>query len=150
MSDRAIIEGHTIRRSILIDAPRASVWAALTEPAQISQWFGDSTHFDTIEVGAVGTFTWEGYGTFPVVITALDPMHVFAYRWANEPGGTLGDDSSTLVTFTLEDVDEATGLTVVETGFEALAGGTILRRRRLEENRDGWTSELDELRALFS
>jgi uncharacterized protein YndB with AHSA1/START domain len=150
MSDRAVIEGHTIRRSILIDAPRASVWAALTEPEKISEWFGDSTELSPLAVGTVGTFSWDGYGTFPVEITAIEPMDLFAYRWANAPGGTLAADASTLVTFTLSDREGGTELTVVETGFESLAGGTVLRRRRLEENRDGWTSELDELRALFS
>jgi uncharacterized protein YndB with AHSA1/START domain len=150
VSDRAVIEGHTIRRSIAIAAPRAAVWAALTEPEKISEWFGDSTELASTEPGSTGTFTWDGYGTFPLSVTAYEPMDLFAYRWANEPGGVLGDDSSTLVTFTLEDEDGGTLLTVVETGFEALAGGTALRRRRLEENRDGWTSELDELAALFA
>jgi uncharacterized protein YndB with AHSA1/START domain len=150
MSDRAVIEGHTIRRSIQIDAPRASVWAALTDPEKISQWFGDSTELPSLEVGTEGAFEWEGYGRFPLSVAAVEPMDLFAYRWANTPGGTLADDASTLVTFTLEDADGGTQLTVVETGFESLTGGTVLRRRRLEENRDGWTSELDELRALFS
>ena len=150
MSDRAVIEGHTVRRSILIDAPRASVWAAITEPDKISEWFGDETSLSPVAVGTVGFFRWDGHGQFPVEITALDPVDLFAYRWANEPDGELTDDGSTLVTFTLEDEGDGTRLTVVETGFEALAGGTAYRRRRLEENRDGWTSELDELAALFS
>jgi uncharacterized protein YndB with AHSA1/START domain len=150
MSDRAVIEGHTIRRSIQIDAPRASVWAAITEPAKISEWFGDSTELAPLAVGTVGSFGWEGYGTFPVEVTGVEPIDRFAYRWANAPGGTLADDASTLVTFTLEDVDGGTRLTVVETGFDGLSGGTALRRRRLEENRDGWNSELDELLALFA
>lgn len=150
MSDRAVIEGHTIRRSILVDAPRATVWTAITDPAKISEWFGDATELSPLAVGTVGTFTWDGYGAFAVEITAVQPTESFAYRWANEPGGELADSSSTLVTFTLEDEDSGTRLTVVETGFELLSGGTALRRRRLEENRDGWTSELDELRALFA
>ena len=149
---KAVIEGHRIRRSITIDAPREKVWAAVTEPEGIAQWFGDQARFDALEVGAEGLFIWDGYGEFPVLITEITPMDVFAYRWANAPGATppLTDSDSTLVTFTLEDDGDATVLTVVETGFESLAGGTALRRRRLDENREGWDSELDELAALFS
>ena len=40
-------------------------------------------------------------------------------------------------------------LTVVESGFESLAGGTAYRRRRLQENKDGWNEELDELLAYL-
>ena len=51
---------------------------------------------------------------------------------------------------TLAELDaEASELTVVESGFEKLPGGTRYRRDRLEQNREGWDVELDELAILL-
>lgn len=154
MSDRSKIVGHTIRRTITVDAPRDRVWAALTEPALISQWFGDETQLTALEVGATGRFDWEGYGNFPFEITEIEPKTSFAYRWSGIPAESLLSDDSTLVRFTLADAAAESGtvgteITVVESGFELLPGKTLYRRTRLEQNRDGWDIELDELAGLL-
>ena len=52
------------------------------------------------------------------------------------PNGASGDESSS-------------ELTVVESGFESIPGGTRYRRDWLEQNREGWDVELDELAALL-
>ena len=145
MSDRSTIKGHTIVRTIRIEAPRARVWAALTEPALIDEWFGDATRLSALEVGGTGQFDWEDYGSFPMEITEIEPMDVFAYRWSGIPAEELAEGAQTLVTFTLADDGAGTQLTVVESGFEHLTGGTVYRRARLDQNREGWDIELDEL-----
>ena len=149
MSERSRIVGHTIRRTITITVPRERVWAAITEPELISQWFGDETQLTAFEVGATGRFDWEGYGNFPFEITEIEPQTAFAYRWSGIPAESLMSDDSTLVRFTLADVADGTEITVVESGFELLPGKTLYRRTRLEQNRDGWDIELDELAALL-
>ena len=149
VSDRAKIVGHTIRRTITIAAPRDRVWAALTETELISQWFGDATTYTALEVGATGRFDWEGYGNFPFEITEVEAKDSFGYRWSGIPAESLLSDDSTLVRFTLADADGGTEVTVVESGFELLPGKTLYRRTRLEQNRDGWDIELDELAALL-
>ena len=147
-SARAIIEGHSIRRSIRVKASVDKVWAAITEPEQIAQWMGDTASFTAFEVGATGTWGWEGHGEFPLVITEIDPKKTFAVRWAGETA-KLTDDDSTTIRMTIEVDGDETVLTVVESGFESLAGGTAYRRRRLQENKDGWNEELDELLAYL-
>lgn len=141
-------DAFTVRRTIRIDATPDAVWRAITEPALISQWFGDAA-FDGFAVGALGTLSWPDYGAAPVRIEAIDEPHSVSYRWADaaEYPGVSDVDAvpSTVFTFTLEAVDGGTQLTVVETGFET----TRAPEENLESHRDGWNSELDELVALL-
>lgn len=149
MSDHATVVGHTIHRTIRVEAPLARVWSALTEPALISQWLGEKAEFDTFAVGSAGVFEWEGFGTFPLEITEITPLEAFAFRWSGEPADALEADNSTVARFSLEADGTATLVTVVESGFETLKGGTAHRRNRLQENREGWDVEFDDLRAFL-
>ena len=63
----------TVRRTITIAASIEKVWAAITEASHIARWFGQSAVLDTVAVGAVGTFSFDGYGTFPMRIEECDP-----------------------------------------------------------------------------
>ena len=147
----AVVDDETwsVTRTVRIDAPRSRVWAALTTPEQISQWFGQTTTLDRVEVGGSGYFHFDGYGANPVLIVEHQPESAFGYRWGitDEP---LRDDNSTLVRFTLDDEGDGTVLSVIETGFGALAGDDERRRAHLDEHRGGWDSEIDELIALLS
>jgi len=145
VSDRAKIVGHTIRRTIVVPVDRDKVWASLTETDLISTWFSDSTTLSALEPGATGRFDWDGYGNFPFEVTEVEPKSVFGYRWSGIPAEELLSDDSTLVRFELADAADGTEITVIESGFEKLPGGTAYRRTRLEQNRDGWNIELDEL-----
>ena len=149
MSDHARIVGHSIQRTVRIEAPADKVWAALTEPALLSQWMGESAEFSAFEVGGTGVLGYDDFGDFPLRITAIEPKTVFEYRWSGEPREVLDDVDSTVVRFTLEADGDATLVTVVESGFDKIAGGTAQRRYRLEQNRDGWNIELDELAAAL-
>lgn len=135
----------TVSRTIRLQAPRARVWAALTQSDLLARWFPDAASLPDLRVGGEGTFTWHEHGTFAMRVEVYDEPDRFAYTWAAEPGAALAPGSSTTVTFTLADDDGATVLTVVETGFDALDGD---RLAALENNRGGWDHELDELVAL--
>jgi uncharacterized protein YndB with AHSA1/START domain len=142
-------DAFTVRRTVTIAAAPEKVWAAVTQPELITQWFGQTAQLDRLEVGAEGEFGFEGYGTFPIRIEELDAPHTIAYRWGNEnatPTEGLDVDHSTVFRFTLEPLDEgtATRLTVVESGFDALRDPAAA----MESNRGGWDSELDELVAF--
>lgn len=137
----------TVHRSIRIDAPRELVWATLTSPDQISQWFGQRADFPTgVHEGATGTFGWTEYGDFPVRIDVLEPVERFAFTWG-APKEEIREDNSTTATFTLEEEGGGTVLTVVESGFDTLKDDAVARRAAMEDNAQGWTSELDELAA---
>ena len=70
-----------ITRSIDIKAPADKVWAALTKPELIAEWFGDSAEFDP-KPGGTGLFGWEKHGTVRVLIEQVDEPNTLVYRWA--------------------------------------------------------------------
>lgn len=132
-----------ITRSIEISAPLARVWAALTEPEAISQWFGDTTEFDATPGGAAA-FGWNDFGTFRAIVELVDEPKTLVYRWARDRNVDPVPGNSTLVRFDLEETSTGTRLTVLETGFEELTDP----QAAIAENTQGWVSELGELVAF--
>ncbi|WBM78938.1 SRPBCC domain-containing protein [Cryobacterium breve] len=148
MSDHARIKGHTVTRTVHIEAPRANVWKALTDPEVMVKWFGDTVGFAALEPGAAGSIDWDDYGSFPIEITEVVPDCSFGFRWSGIPAEALAE-YSTHVRFNIADAGTGTDVTVIESGFDTLPGGTRYRRERLEQNREGWDLELDELAILL-
>jgi len=148
---RAIVDEDalSVRRTIRIHAPLEKVWTAITDPAHISQWFG-ATVLDGAGPGASGTMTFEGYGAVPIRVEEVDELRSITYRWGNDDAAgelptTVTDDTSTVFTFTLDEVDGGTQLSVVETGFEH----TSEPLSNVRDHGTGWTDELDKLVALL-
>lgn len=142
-------EAFIVRRTIRINAPIEQVWATVTEPALISQWFGEAKLRGS-GVGAEGTLSWPDHGSIPFRIEAMDAPRLVTYRWCGDDAldvvpDTIDDAHSTVFTFTLESVDGGTQLQVVETGFET----TTDPAANLTSHQEGWTSELDELVQLL-
>jgi uncharacterized protein YndB with AHSA1/START domain len=140
----------SVRRTVSIAAPIEKVWAAVTEAEHIARWFPQAAVLDEVAVGAGGMFSFEGYGDVPVLIEELDPPRVIAYRWGSDAGVSSDPTRvdvahSTVFRFTLEPVPGGTQLTVVESGFDSLVNPV----ERMEGNRSGWDSELDELVAYL-
>lgn len=139
----------TVRRTIRINAPVDKVWQSVTQPEHISRWFG-RTVLDGVGVGAVGTMTFPDYGSIPLRVEDWDEPRLVAYRWNNDDAlaslpGQVQEKGSTVFTFTLDEVDGGTQLTVVETGFD----NTSAPVENLESHRTGWDEELDKLVALL-
>lgn len=135
----------TVRRTIHIAASIDRVWRAVTEPEYISRWFG-RTVLDGRGVGATGTMTFPDYGAIPLRVEAQDEQRLISYRWNNDDAlgelpDSISEDGSTVFTFTLEEADGGTQLTVVEAGFERTSDPLA----NLESHRTGWDSELDKL-----
>jgi uncharacterized protein YndB with AHSA1/START domain len=135
----------SITRTVHIQASRAAVWAALTEPELISEWFGDTTSI-SLEVGGRGVFGWDEYGDHQFVVEEIDEPNAIAYRWAREPATEPTVGKSTLARFTLTERAGGTELTVVETGWEELDGDIDAA---MKGNQAGWLEELDELVAFL-
>lgn len=137
-----------IEEQVLLHAPRARVWRALTNPDELGAWFGVNLAGATIVPGADvrGRFTIPGHehATFDVTIDEMVPEQRFGWRWhpnAHEPDADYSAEARTLVTFTLEDTpDGGTLLRVVETGFDALPHAR--RAAALLGNTKGWQGQL--------
>jgi uncharacterized protein YndB with AHSA1/START domain len=135
----------SIVRNVQINAHRSAVWAALTEPELISEWFGDTAQLD-LSIGGTGKMGWTQWGEFRLIVEEIDEPNALAFRWAREKDVDPTSANSTLVRFTLSDKDGGTQLTVRETGWEEYEGDVATG---MKENTEGWIEELDELAAFL-
>jgi uncharacterized protein YndB with AHSA1/START domain len=139
---------HQIEEQVLLPQPRARVWRALTDPAELGAWFGADLGGARIAPGAhvKGHITIAGYEhvEFDVVIEEMVPERRFSWRWhphAVERDVDYSGEPRTLVAFTLEDAPGGgTLLRVLESGFDAIPAAR--RRTAFEANRGGWTGQI--------
>jgi uncharacterized protein YndB with AHSA1/START domain len=138
-----------IDRDIVIDAPLDVVWAVVTDPAHVAQWFSDSAEIDLRPEGDA-LFTWTDHGAYPAQIVRVEPPHAFAFQWIRRAGFDISPGNRTLVEFDLWFEEGRTHLRVVETGFAELDWPDDERETHARENRQGWGNELDELRSYVA
>lgn len=140
----------SFEREIVVEAPRARVWRALTDVREFNEWFG-------VKLGAPfaagtvvrGNITTPGYEHIAATlwVEVMEPERRFAFRWhpyAIEQGVDYASEPTTLVTFTLEDVADGTRLSVAESGFDAIPPSR--RPRAFSANAEGWRIQLRNIR----
>ena len=135
-----------IEKQIVLEAPRSRVWRALTDVRQFNQWFGVNLERPfTAGEKTSGRITIRGYDhiLMEAWVEKIEPEHHFSFRWhpgSSDPTLDNSSEPTTLVTFTLEDDDAGTKLTVVETGCDALPESR--RAQAFSGNESGWTGQL--------
>lgn len=142
-----------IEREILLRAPRARVWRALTDSKEFGAWFR-AEFAGPFQPGAAvrARITYPGYEHLQMVVLveAMEPERRFAFRWhpnAIDPDSDYSKEPTTLVEFTLEDVEGGTRLRLVESGFDAIP---IERRAEaLKSNEGGWTEQMKNIEAYL-
>jgi len=140
---------RTLRLQRVLPASRERVFRACTEPGELALWWGPHGFTTTpivldLRVGGRYRFAMQPpdgerfhlSGEF----RAVDPPAHLEYTFRWEPPDP--DDRETLVTVSLQDLDESTELGLVQSGF-ATEG-----RRALHEA--GWTESLERLDGLLS
>ena len=136
-----------IRREMVLDAPIEKVWAAITEPEQLAQWFGDSASID-LRPGGRAEFGWTEFNdSVSAIVEVVERPTRFSFRWESLRN-TPVEEASTLVEFSLHTVEGGTRLTLVESGFASLPEDAY--EERYAENNSGWDSELADLTAYVS
>jgi uncharacterized protein YndB with AHSA1/START domain len=145
-----------IEKEVLLKAPLARVWRAISDADEFGQWFG--VRFDgpfvpgTAVTGVItptavddeiadaqrpyaGTAdTWQ--------IVDVQPQRRLAFRW--HPYGVDDDvdhskEPTTLVEFTLQDRADGVLLRIVESGFDAIPAER--RASAFEANSEGWAAQ---------
>ncbi|MFG1638224.1 SRPBCC family protein [Pseudonocardia alni] len=76
-------DGPVLRFARRYPHPIEKVWAALTEPAQMSRWFPCEVQAE-MRVGGTITLTFEGGEQDHAEITELEPPTAFGFTWADE------------------------------------------------------------------
>jgi len=140
-----------IERELVVAVARDRVWAALTEPARLSAWFGTAAEVDLRPGGAV-TFTWDESAaggrrhTNSAMVEVVDRPNRFVFRWRPFGGYEtlpLTAGPFTRVEFLLDDHPEGTRVRVIESGFASLPPD--VRRVQHQANSRGWDRELGDL-----
>lgn len=127
----------TIEKKLELDQSPEDVWRALTDPTEVTGWFGDTASFSP-ELGSEGWFGWEKHGKFAMRVEEFDPPTRFAWRWAREADKSLDETHSTLVEWTvLLREDGGTTLLLKESGFA--------NEESRQDNVGGWKEELKHL-----
>jgi uncharacterized protein YndB with AHSA1/START domain len=137
-----------ILREIVLPASIERVWDAVTDPREVSKWFGDITEID-LRPGGTAKFGWSEYGdAFEAVVVEVDKPHKFSYRWVFQPNTPYDESTARLVEMTLETVESGTRLTLAESGFLQLSGDEY--QKAIDANSGGWESELADLVAYLA
>lgn len=126
-----------IERNIWINAPRERVWQAVTDPAQIAQWFAPGAEFSVTD-NKISVRMGEA-DVEVAFIEVVDPPHQITTR-------SLPDMISA-TTYKLVEENGGTRFTVIETGLEALSEEA--RQQRLTEGGQGWELTLANLKAFI-
>ena len=123
------------------------MWTAITDPSEVSQWFGDLVEIE-LYPGGSARFGWTEDAIVDAIIEAVEPFRRFVYRWAANDGVPVADGPSTLVEFTLDVVAGGTRVIVVESGFADLP--PEIYDTTFAENRSGWRAEMADLVEFMS
>jgi len=140
-----------IERRIVLKAPRAKVWRALTNAEDFGNWFGAALKGKSFAPGqrTTGQITYPGYEhiVFEVWIERVEPERVFSWRWhpyAIDPKIDYADEPTTLVEFELSEAEGGTLLTVVESGFDRIPDKR--RPEAFRMNNSGWAEQMESIR----
>jgi uncharacterized protein YndB with AHSA1/START domain len=138
------MEALAVERSVSINAPRQRVWRAITDPAQLEQWYAPGCPWEipALQVGATVKFHNTDTDIQLATIEDLEPLHRFTLRWELDPahpGITL------LNSFLLEEENGNTRVTVSQAGYESLPDG--MREEQLRQDADAYTAIAESLKS---
>jgi hypothetical protein len=100
-----------------------------------------------------GKLTFRNYEhiTMTIWIESMEPERFFSFRWhpyAIEPGTDYSAEPTTLVSFTLQDAGDGTGLMIVESGFDAIPESR--RAKAFSMNSAGWDGQAKNIQKFLS
>ena len=139
-----------IERKVLLKAPPARVWQALSNAEEFGSWFGVDLKGKSFRPGQriQAQITNPGYEyiVFEVWIERMEPERLMTWRWhpaAVEKDVDYSSEPTTLVTFELQDADGGTLLSVVESGFDNVPPERRLGAFRM--NSEGWEEQMKRI-----
>jgi uncharacterized protein YndB with AHSA1/START domain len=139
-----------IEKQLVLKAPRARVWRALSNGEELGSWFGVKGLKGAFQPGQKvrGNITHPGYEhlVMEATIDQVQPEKLLSLRWhphAVEPGVDYSGEPTTLVEFRLEEVSGGTQVTVVESGFDRIPAAR--REKAYLMNSEGWAAQLQNV-----
>lgn len=139
-----------IERKILLEAPRARVWRALSNAEEFGDWFGVALQGKSFAAGerVQGQITIPGFEhvVWDMVVERVEPQRLLSFRWhpyAVDPSIDYSQEQPTLVEFELQEVEGGTLLRLVESGFDKIPPGRRLEAFRM--NSGGWDGQIKNI-----
>ncbi len=138
-----------IEKELMLHAPQARVWRALTDAGEFGTWFGLKLEGPFKAGSSVrGKLTTPKYEhvVIEMKVETMKPEDLFSYRWhpyAMDPAVDYSTEQMTLVEFRLKETTGGTMLTVVESGFDRIPAARRAEAFRMNDN--GWSSELKNI-----
>ncbi|MGH7529955.1 MAG: SRPBCC family protein [Gemmatimonadales bacterium] len=146
---RAGTSTDRIEQRVVLRAPRARVWRAISDATQFATWFHVQLDGAFVEGKATrGHITEKGYEHLEIEmqVQRIEPERYFAYRWhpyAIDPTADYSNEPTTLVEFTLEEAAGGTAVTIVESGFDRIP--LARRAEAYRMNDKGWGGQIKNL-----
>jgi uncharacterized protein YndB with AHSA1/START domain len=109
---------ESVTREVVLPLERDEAWRVVTEPDHLREWLADDVEIDLVEGGLI-ELGWDGGGRRHGIVETVEEHERLVFRWRPDEPGPVHIE--TTVEIGLDDVAEGTRVTVVETGFEALA-----------------------------
>jgi uncharacterized protein YndB with AHSA1/START domain len=140
---------NSIEKRLLLKAPLARVWRALTDHREFGEWFGVKLQGPFRPGQSVrGQITYPGYEHVPweVTVKEMQPERLFSFTWhpyAVDPAVDYTQEPTTLVEFRLAPAAEGTMLVVTESGFEAIPKERRFQAYRMNEG--GWSEQIKNI-----
>jgi uncharacterized protein YndB with AHSA1/START domain len=134
--------GDRIEKSAVLKAPLERVWRAISDSGEFGTWFGMTVAGPFVAGATVQCVMGEGTADkerFPLHIVAVEAPHRLSFRWNPVPGAEYAD-VTTLVEFTLSEVDGGVLLEIVESGFDAVPAER--RNTAFGNNDQGWAHQI--------
>lgn len=146
-----------IEKKVLLRAPRARVWRAVSDAAEFGSWFGmrlDGPFAAGARLtGRIVPTTADpkvaemqkphADMAFAIVVDQVEPERVLSFRWhpfAVDPAVDYSGEPMTLVAFQLEEAEGGTLLTVTESGFDRIP--LERRAKAFAANDGGWAIQM--------
>lgn len=145
------MELGTIEREIHIDAAPDVVFAVVSSPEHVSQWWPDEADFEPVP-GRTGEIVFGERTSGEATVVALtvveaEPPRRFSFRWTQPTGAAARSGNSLLVTFELTPAGAGTMLRLTETGFREMGWEAAVLEETYLEHSQGWDhfmARLDE------
>ena len=142
-----------IEKRVVLRAPRARVWRALTSAEEFGTWFRAKLDGE-FAVGRTTRARVQSAGhdmILEMLVERIEPEHYLSYRWhpyPNDPKADYSPEPTTLVEFHLEEHADGTALTIVESGFDGIP--VSRRAEAFRMHTQGWDEEAQYLARYVS
>jgi uncharacterized protein YndB with AHSA1/START domain len=152
-----------IEKEVLLRAPLARVWRAISDAKEFGSWFGvkfDAPFTPGAKLRGVVVPTmvneevakaqkpYEGT-PFEITVEQMEPERLFSFRWHPfaEPGADYSLEPATLVAFSLEKTADGIMLTITESGFDQIP--LARRAKTFSANEGGWSMQVELIEAYL-